>query len=455
MPVFLRSTTARFFILIFLLQLAATAGLLLFVHEASKRALEREQRVIVSELNDDLLAAYREGGQNSLVNLVNARLTAVSKDIPVILLTAPSGQMIAGNLAAWPTIIPARQTWQTLDLYRLGSKQPEHIGLMSSVLPNGTRLLAGHVIEGDVMLSRINQEAMTVALLIAIPLALLNALLFGRVINQRVRAISHITESVGQGDLTRRVRSDGTSDAFDALGTGVNAMLDQIEGLVTELRIVTDGLAHDLRSPITRLKSVVEQALIDVDDAKGATALARVSAETETVLSMLTTALEISRAEAGIGRDRFVETDIGALLDDLVEVYGPLAEDKGMLLTSVVPPRVKASIHRELISQALANLIENALKYAEGGSQIIVGANIRGDELLLSVGDNGIGIAPERRDEARKRFRRLDPARHVPGSGLGLSLVEAVAKLHHGSMLIEDNKPGLRVILMIGAVSKA
>jgi signal transduction histidine kinase len=446
---FFRSTTRRFIALVFLLQLAATAGILFYVHEASERALEVEQKALVAELHDDLVAGYAEGGQANLTKLIDARLATVRSNIAVILLTSPDGAPVAGNLAAWPTVIPYQTSWRTLDLYRMASDRAEHIGLIATVLPNGAHLLTGHVIDGDVVLARINQDAMIAAFVLAIPLTLLIALILGRVINARVRSISHTTEAVSSGDLTQRVRLDGSGDAFDALGTGVNTMLDRIERLVGELRIVTDGLAHDLRSPITRLKSAVERACIDVNDPIALTALETVSVEAETLLAMLTTALEISRAEAGIGRDRFVLTNVGALVADIVEVYGPVAEDKGFTLTGDAPDDLHALLHRELISQSLANLIENTLKYAAGGSTIDILATIDGAAIKLIVADNGEGIAPEQHDEARRRFGRLDPARNIAGSGLGLSLVEAIARLHGGEVVFEDNAPGLRVVVTI------
>ena len=290
---------------------------------------------------------------------------------------------------------------------------------------------------------------MIAAFLLVIPVTLVIALVLGRVINARVRSISQTTEAVGSGNLAKRVLLDGSGDEFDALGTGVNTMLDRIEGLVGELRIVTDGLAHDLRSPITRLKSAVERACIDVNDPIALSALETVSTEAEILLAMLTTTLEISRAEAGIGRDRFVVTDLSALIADIVEVYGPVAEDRGFVLNGDAHKGLEIALHRELISQSLANLIENALKYAEGGKSIRVSANSVEDSIELIVSDDGTGIAPEQRDEARRRFGRLDPARHVTGSGLGLSLVEAVARLHGGDVALEDNAPGLRVVITI------
>lgn len=446
-----RSTIARFVVFIFALQLAATAGILFYVHQASANAFEKEQQALVVELRDDLVAGYHEGGQDNLAKLINARLDAIRSELPVILLVAAKGEVVAGNLSAWPTTIPYQTSWRTLNLYRMAGNRPEHIGLMTTALPDGAHLLTGHVIDGDVRLTQINEQAMTAAFLIAVPLALAIALLLGRMINVRARRIAMTAAAVGHGDLSHRVELDGSGDAFDALGRGVNTMLDRIETLVSELRIVTDGLAHDLRSPITRLKSTLERAIIETDDPAALTALEKVSVESETLLAMLTTALQISRAEAGIGRDRFVKTDVRDMLLDLVEIYGPLAEDQGMLLTANAPLGSILPLHRELVSQALGNLIENAIKYATGGRKIALDAAPTSDGMLLSVADDGVGIPESRRIEARRKFGRLDPARNISGSGLGLSLVDAVTRLHGGDMQLEENAPGLRVSMKLSS----
>ena len=445
----LRSTIARFILLLFLSQLALTGGVLYFVRQSSEATLLAEQRELVGGLRDDLVAGYREGGERQLVGLIGARLQAVETEVPVILLTRGDGTVLAGNLGAWPTVIPKPTTWKAVSLYRTSSQRPEPMGLIATSLPGGEFLLTGHVIDGSVRLKNLNREAMIGALLLAIPLALLLAVLLGRMFNARVGRIAATAEAVGGGDLSHRVSLDGSGDSFDALGHGVNAMLDRIETLVGELRIVTDGLAHDLRSPITRLKSTLERAIIDTHDPQALAALQKVSAESDILLAMLSTALQISRAEAGIGRERFIETDVAAMLADLVELYGPVAEEQGMVLFCNAPKELTVPLHRELLSQALGNLIENALKYAHGGRKIALAVAPSPDGVTLSVADDGAGIPEERRAEARKKFGRLDPARSISGSGLGMSLVEAVAKLHGGDLALEDNAPGLKVVLTI------
>lgn len=448
-----RSTTARLVVLAFLFQMLVTAGVLLFAQQASQHALTDEQQALVGELRDELRDAYGSGGQAEVRRLILIRLRSVRSDAVVILLADRAGAPIAGNIAAWPTVVPPDTDWRTIDLYRMGADRPEHMGVATTRLPDGSRLLTGHVIEANLRLTRVNAEAMLAALLIGLSLTLIGTLAFSRLLSRKIQGVVATAAAVGDGALARRVPIDGSGDAFDALGASINAMLQRIEALVSQLRMMTDGLAHDLRSPVTRLKSVLERAIVEARDADALAALEKASAEADTLLSMLSTALLISRAEAGIGREALAEIDVATLLSDLIEVYGPLVEDHGFTIVADAPPGLTARLHRELVSQALGNLIENALNHAEGGSRIAITARAAQGMLVIRVADDGGGIPVDRHGEALRRFGRLDPSRHRPGSGLGLSLVEAVARLHHGEITLNDNQPGLCVTVTLGPIN--
>ncbi len=430
-----------------MLQFAVTGGVLLFVQQASQRVLDSQQHELVRELRDELTAVWHAGGEAELRQIIETRLETTHGAAEVILYAQPDGTPVAGNLGAWPTVITPKASWRSIDLYRTDSERPERMGIMATLLPDGSRLLTGHVIEANLRLVLVNEEAILLALLAGLGMSLLGAVIMGRLISRKIQAVAATANVVGDGTLSERVATDGSGDAFDTLGRSINAMLDRIEALVSQLRLLTDGLAHDLRSPVTRMKSLIERAIVDTRDTATLSTLERVSAEVETLLGMLSTALQISRAESGIGRDRFADADVGMLLDDLAEIYGPLAEDMGFTLRTDTQVGVHAFLHREFVSQAIGNLIENALKYAEGGDSIVLGAHVDAGHLILTVADNGPGIPAARHDEALKRFGRLDPARHIAGSGLGLTLVEAVARLHNGKIALSDNDPGLSVKL--------
>jgi signal transduction histidine kinase len=244
----------------------------------------------------------------------------------------------------------------------------------------------------------------------------------------------------------------GTGDEFDRLAETLNAMLERIEALVRDLRMVTDSLAHDLRSPLGRLVRDLEAAR----DAEGApearrARIERALREAETVIEMSTALLEISRIEAGIGADQFEPVDLGRLAVEVAELYEAAAEDVGVRLVCRTAPGLIVQGHRQLLAQALANLVDNAVKHAPAGSEVVVTAADQGEGPELCVGDRGAGIPAEDRDRALGRFVRLDPSRGGPGSGLGLALVAAVTRMHRGALVLADNEPGLVVRLRFGA----
>lgn len=443
------SVTSQLVTMIFVLQLLLTIVLLGYVQWAADQQLRREQRAYVGELRDTLSEIYVQDGPAGLADAIEARVGTGGWANGAVLLTSSDGTPIAGNLRAWPGIMPVGVGWQELDLYRENGARPERIGLSTMRLAGGERLLTGWVLDDDVRLRRSVEGAMLAALLLAVPIALLSAIGLGQVMGRRLRAISGTTLAVAEGDLTRRVPRDGSGDAFDALAMQVNAMLDRVEALVSELRLVTDGLAHDLRSPLTRVQSRLEQASAAVSDGAALAAIGDAQAELGVLLRILSTALQISRAEAGIGTDQLTEVSVAEFLEEIAELYGPVAEDSGFALEVAAPPELRASLHRELTGQAVANLLENALRHARGGHMIRLAGERVAEGVALAVTDDGPGIPEGLRGEARRRFVRLDPARSETGSGLGLALVEAVARLHGGRLDLEDARPGLRAVLIL------
>jgi signal transduction histidine kinase len=440
-----RRLAALLFAAIFL----PTLAMLGFMNFVSARTLASQRASLVTELRDELMAEYIGDGPEGLTATIRDRVKFNPLGEEVISYADRKGKIVAGNLPMWPTELTGRTRWMETRLRRTGEGVNRPVILLATRLPDGSRLLTGHTATGGRELKDANQWAFLLALAIATPMTLLLVFVLLRIIERRVARIAGIAERVGEGDLSQRVDVGIGDDAFSRLGRGFNGMLDKIEALVTELRLVTDGLAHDLRSPITRLQTVIERASVDARDSDTRAALDSARNEAENLQTMLTAALQISRAEAGIGRDRFVPVDLATVLDDLVEIYGPLAEEGGFALTAEAPEGVILPIHRELLGQALGNLVENALRHAEGGSKIRLGVAREREDIVISVADDGPGIPPERRGDALRRFGRLDPARHTSGFGLGLSLVDAAARLHGGRVELADGQPGLIVRLVL------
>ncbi len=399
-----------------------------------------------ARLRAALLEAWAAGGIDAMARAADLRTEHGDRPQSVALVMRRDGTVLAGNVAAWPpNVTPGPPA--TIEIFRVRRDVPEAMRVIGTTLPDGTRLLTGHVIEGERAFVGAMEEAMVAAMVVALLLAGLAGWVAARLIAQRLGRTAQTVAAVTAGDLDRRVRLDGGSDAFEELGRSVNAMLDRIAALVGELKLATDGLAHDLRSPLTRLRATLERALAAAESEDGRVAVLRAMDEGDRLLVMLDTALRITRAEAGIGREAFVAVELSALLADVAELFEPLAEDRGLSIAVDAPAPVTIAAHREMIGQAVANLIDNALKYGRGTIRISL---TQGDPVVIAVSDDGPGIPPGRRADALQRFGRLDSARTGSGAGLGLSLVAAVAHLHGGTLELDDNAPGLIARMTIG-----
>ena len=438
---FFQSTTVRLALALLLAQVAALALGLTVIHRFTAATILADARTAAEVARDDFAEEYRQEGEAGLVRAIRDRLAARDDRNFVVLLKGPGGAPIVGNLKQWPATLGDNERWRRISLFREGGTAAEEMGLVTRRLDTGHVLLTGEVLEAQAQLARASQAAFLYALAAGILIATVVAALAAWILSRRVDAFARAASAIASGRLDARVERDETGDAFDRLGTSINAMLDRIEALVGELRMVTDSMAHDLRSPVSRMKATLEQALGRTRDPNATAALAAAIDEADSLHRLLDTALEISRAEAGIGRDQFARFALAPLLDDLAEVYGPLAEDEGFAISVDAPAELEVVAHREMLLRALSNLIDNALKYAGGGSAIRLSAARVGSDVELRVADDGPGIAEGQIGEAAKRFVRLDPARGGSGAGLGLSLVETIAHMHDGRMAIARADP--------------
>ncbi|WP_294300602.1 HAMP domain-containing sensor histidine kinase [uncultured Sphingomonas sp.] len=316
---------------------------------------------------------------------------------------------------------------------------------------NGTAwLVTGRLLDDWETAQRGIERALALSALVSLVLGVAGAAVLMRSITRRIDGVATTADAVAGGDLARRVALPAAGhDAFDRLGLRVNAMLDRIERLMEELRIVTDSLAHDLRSPVARLRAKAEAALLAPDDAQREAALGGLIGEADVLGRMLAVLLEISRFEATARRTGFTTAEPAEIAAALAELYEPVLEDAGIAFTADIAPVAPVELHRELLSQAIANLIDNAVRHAPDGGSITLSVTDSPDGVHIAVGDRGPGIAPADREAALRRFGRLDPARSKPGAGLGLTLVAAVAKMHGGRLELGDNAPGLRATVIL------
>ncbi|HEY4203893.1 MAG TPA: ATP-binding protein [Xanthobacteraceae bacterium] len=463
-------TTAFRLTLVYLFLFALFAASLVGYFAWNTRRLITEQITTTvnaefAELND----LYTRRGLRGLVNAIENR--AMRPGANLYLVTTPTGQAVAGNVAALGNGIMATTGWSETPYHRLDEqrKAPHRALVKVDELSSGFRLLIGRDLEERRRIFSIVAKAAQWSMLIVVVLGLAGGVFVARRVLRRIDAMTGTTRRIMEGDLSGRLPVGRSGDELDRLADNLNAMLERIETLMTGLKEVSDNIAHDLKTPLTRLRNRAEEALATSgNEADYRAALERTIEESDGLIRTFNALLMIARAESGQVRGNMDNFDAADVANGIHELYEPLAEDNGMTLRVVTQP---APLHgnRELVSQALANLVENAIKYGKpappiqppgpdaandtGLGEILIEARRDGDTVLLSVTDHGPGIPEADRKHAIERFVRLEASRTQPGSGLGLSLASAVATLHRGELRLSDAEPGLRATLAIPALS--
>ncbi|USU04956.1 HAMP domain-containing histidine kinase [Sphingomonadaceae bacterium OTU29LAMAA1] len=442
------SVTARIALLSIGLALVSNLVLVGFVWTRTDAAVIGTVRRETIEQSDAMRALYRAGGLPAVIEAIEHARAAGDTSLLLAVLNR-NGDRVAGfgpRRIAVP-LVPSLFRIADVD----ASAATGDIGY--SLRPIGGHwLLAGRRLDLVEAERRAIEGALAIAVLLSLVLGVAAGLVLARYVGRRLNRIAAVIAAAGEGDLSRRVPvAVARRDSFDRLGHQLNLMLGKLERLMVELRLVTDSLAHDLRSPLTRLRTKTEQAVLIADPAAREAALGGLLVETDLVMRMLTMVIEISRSES-VSRDRFIMVEPAALVGEIAELYEPVAEEAGLDFTVAIDASAPAMpLHRELLSQAITNLIDNALKHAADGGVLTLRLVVHGQAIAIQVEDRGSGIAESDRAQARKRFGRLDAARTTPGAGLGMALIEAAARLHDGRFELADNAPGLiaRIVLPI------
>jgi signal transduction histidine kinase len=458
-------TTAFRLTLGYLIVFALFAVFLLGYFAFNTRRLINEQ--ITATVNDELQllqVQYNQAGIRRLVGAVDVRSRRPGSSL--YLVTTPMGEGLAGNVGSLEPGILESEGWIETAYRRLDEPESaEHNALVRVVrLPGGIRILVGRDLDERERMLRIVALAGRWSVAIVIVLGIVGGLWVSRRVLKRVDAMTGTAQTIMAGDLSGRLSVIGSGDEFDRLALNLNGMLERIESLMRGLKEVTDNIAHDLKTPLTRLRNRCEAALRTASsEAEFRRVLEDTIEESEGLIRTFDALLMIARAESGEVREGMAEFDVAEVARDVSELYEPLAEDKGLTLEVNAKQYAAVKGNRELVSQALANLVDNAIKYAaptvpypppragEGAgavngerSGILVTADTERDRIVLTVSDHGPGIPSADRSRVVNRFVRLERSRSLPGSGLGLSLVSAVARLHGGELKLEDNAPGLR-----------
>lgn len=455
----LRTTTVRLTAIFIAIFVGFAIVLLALVAYQSTLQIQREQfRAVEREIAQIRLLTSRA----SLRAVAFAVQSLADRPGPgIYYLGDATGVMIAGNVSDFPPAVLAESGRFELT-YERGREiygGPEsHVPTQGTAvvesleLPNGLRLVIGRDVGerrgfNAIILNTFGAGAIGIVLL-----SMLAGAFTARYVVRRIDGITGTSNKIMSGNLSERVPVTGRNDEFDSVARSLNAMLERIERLMVGLKEVTDNVAHDLKTPLTRLRNKAEAALREnADPATQRAALETTIAESDQLIRTFNALLLIARAEAGTPTGTFSKIDLSEVVADVAELYTPVAEDSGISLDTQIEPGIEFDANRELIGQALVNLVENAIKYGRGVSEeagsIRLSARREPERIVIEVADRGPGIPQTDRTRVFERFARLDVSRTEPGAGLGLALVSAVVRLHGGAIAFEDNEPGARAVI--------
>ena len=406
---------------------------------------EQTEETIEVEISG-LAEHYQNAGIIGLSDVIRDR--SQGQRLSLYLLTDQNRRPLAGNLNSWPTASRPGD-WIDFEYQRpIGSRIVEHRAhARHFVLPGGFNLLVGYDVQDQVRLEQRMRGSMIWIGALALFLGLAGGLLMARHWLRRIDSVNKTAREIMDGDMSRRMQLSGSDDELDQLARNLNAMLDRIEALMAGLRQVTDNIAHDLRSPLNRLRSRLEVTLMeDPDKVPYRAALVDTMGEADDLLKTFNALLLIGEAESGLDWSKLEAVDLSIHTNDVVELYEPAADEAGISLRAHITSDIFVRGNPNLISQAIVNLLDNALKYTPSGGtvDVSVGVDDVGDA-YFEVADSGPGIPEDEHTNVLDRFVRLEGSRSTVGSGLGLSLVSAVAKLHQARLVLKGNEPGLAV----------
>lgn len=413
----------------------------------------RSDRTIAAEYSS-LLDAYARTGRDGAIDLIRRRTADKSFADNVYVLVDPSSTVLAGNLDKWPSMVTAASGWTE---FRAKAPQSNATGqpLVRAVietLPGGDRLLIGKDISDvDSFTAEIRAAVIALGILLLVLAGLASFLVTRRTVG-RIESINATSRAIMLSGLDKRIPLRGTNDEWDRVAENLNHMLDRIETLMAEVRQVSDNVAHDLRTPLTRMRGRLEKAYHAGRDGEQDQALiGDTIADLDSVLRMFASITRISEIETQARKGGFRAVNLVGIASEVVELYDAAAEQDDTRLTLAGDGEVLVTGDRDLLFDAIANLVDNAIKHGRAGGRVVVTCEDTGDSAFVSVADDGPGIPVDQREHVFKRFYRLEQSRYAPGNGLGLSLVAAVARLHGARIEMRDNAPGLLFRLCFAA----
>jgi signal transduction histidine kinase len=404
----------------------------------------------IVSISSRLRNQYGVRPESELVREINQELTdGMDSDTEIFLVTSPAGQRVVGNLSTWPTAgIPMGRLFNR-EVIRAG--RPSSARLYVQPLPNGGRLYIGRDLSDQRAIRQLVTHALESAMAVALVLVVLGAWLSRRQIERRISGIRHTAREIESGNIEQRIAVSG-NDEFARLGIDINRMLDRIEHLMNGVRHVSNAIAHDLRTPLGRVRARLDEALRRGRTVPALSDAARTAIDgIDELIVLLNKLLQIAEAESGMRAGYFEAVDLNRILHDMAELYDAAAEEAGVRLVVSSHAPVWAQGDHDLLAAAVASLIDNALKYAGRGARVELMARSAAEGVSITVRDNGPGVPACELPRLAERFYRMDRARNQPGNGLGLSIVSATAKLHGGELSLVNAEPGLAACIQLPA----
>ncbi|MGO1691776.1 MAG: ATP-binding protein [Marinobacter sp.] len=407
-----------------------------------------------------LAEQYRGRGVNGLITIIRERVARDPNAKTIYLLTTEDFLKLAGNVETWPEGSRSESGWINFTLSSaVGWTGPERLARARIFeVQGGLRLLVGRDVDELTALKRVIETAINWGMGITLALALLGGFLMSRSTTRRIEIINTTSRRIMNGHLSLRIPTRGTEDDFDQLAENLNQMLDRIVYLMEGIRHVSDSIAHDLRTPLTRLRNQLENTLMSVDNDEAREQAGRAVAEADQLLATFNALLRIARLETKGSSSDMKRVSLDELVSDACELYEAVSEDKEQMFEQSLEAGVIIEGDRDLLFQMISNLIDNAIKYTPEHGTIGVGVRKEGEEAVFEVRDSGMGIPDEEKDQVFQRFYRVGKSRSLPGNGLGLSLVNAVAGIHKGRIVLsntyEEEPPGLTVAVRMPAPTR-
>jgi len=441
----LRSSAFRLSFIYMILFAGSVLILLGFIYWSTVGYMSKQTDATIEAEITGLAEQYSKGGLNNLVSIITDRIERDPDSSSVYLFASADYSPLAGNISAWPDAKQTEDGWMNFEF--ADARADNRIFQARArpfVLQDGLYLLVGRDIRELRATQQLIIRALVWGIVLTLAFALAGGIIMSRSMLKSIDRINQASREIMAGDLQRRVETKGSNDEFDQLAVNFNAMLDEIDRLMTGIRQVTDNVAHDLRTPLTRLRTRLEQFRAGLDE--GSPDIENIEqsiSDADQLLATFGALLRIARIEAGGLRENIEKVDLAALIRDAGELYDVVAGEKQITFDIQLEASPIVDGDRDLLFQAIINLLDNAIKYSPEAGCITLHLADQNGCAVLTISDHGPGIPAEEQDKVLQRFYRMDKSRTLPGSGLGLSLVAAVAAMHDAELMFGDNQPGL------------